>query len=167
MPIIGAVGIEYLSALISGDLPFLWRLIQGLLFVAVIVAAPGGLLGLLAPLLARLPVGRVTAALASRPTAALPRSDASALEVRDLRKSFGSLAVLRGIDLVVRPGELVALVGPNGAGKTTLMRCLADGAERDGGEVRLFGTPLGDAGRNAPWRWVSAASSRPPACSRA
>ena len=144
--IIGAVGIEYLSALISGDLPFLWRLIQGLLFVAVIVAAPGGLLGLLAPLLARLPVGRVNAALASRPTAALPRTDASALEVRDLRKSFGSLAVLSGIDLVVRPGELVALVGPNGAGKSTLMRCLADGAERDGGEVRLFGTPLGDAG---------------------
>lgn len=144
--IIGAVGIEYLSALISGDLPFLWRLIQGLLFVAVIVAAPGGLLGLLAPLLARLPVGRVNAALASRPTAALPRSDAPALEVQDLRKSFGSLAVLRGIDLVVRPGELVALVGPNGAGKSTLMRCLADGAERDSGEVRLFGTRLGDAG---------------------
>jgi branched-chain amino acid transport system permease protein len=144
--IIGAVGIEYLSALISGDLPFLWRLIQGLLFVAVIVAAPGGLLGLLAPLLARLPVGRVSAALASRPTVAVPRSDAPALEVQDLRKSFGSLAVLRGIDLVVRPGELVALVGPNGAGKSTLMRCLADGAERDSGEVRLFGTPLGDAG---------------------
>jgi branched-chain amino acid transport system permease protein len=66
--------------------------------------------------------------------------------VQDLRKSFGSLAVLRGIDLVVRPGELVALVGPNGAGKSTLMRCLADGAERDSGEVRLFGTRLGDAG---------------------
>ena len=143
--IIGAVGIEYLSALISGDLPFLWRLIQGLLFVAVIVAAPGGLLGLLAPVLGRLG-GRGAAALAPRPPVALAPGAAPALAVRDLRKSFGSLAVLRGIDLVVRPGELVALVGPNGAGKSTLMRCLADGAERDGGEVELFGTPLGDAG---------------------
>ena len=51
-------------------------------------------------------------------------------------------AVLRGLDLVVTQGELLALVGPNGSGKTTLLRAIAGTLPRDGGRVALFGTDL-------------------------
>ena len=43
-----------------------------------------------------------------------------ALELKALRKSFGKTEVIRGIDMVVRPGERVGIIGPNGAGKSTL-----------------------------------------------
>ncbi len=59
--------------------------------------------------------------------------------VAGLGKNYGSLAVLDGIDLTVRPGELVSLVGPNGAGTTTLMRCLGDGTEPYRGSVSVAG----------------------------
>jgi len=47
------------------------------------------------------------------------------LEVRDLRVRYGAIEAVRGIDLSVRQGELVALVGSNGAGKSTLLKALA------------------------------------------
>ncbi len=46
------------------------------------------------------------------------------LEIRGLKKSFGSLEVLRGIDLTVNKGDVVAILGSSGSGKTTLLRCL-------------------------------------------
>jgi polar amino acid transport system ATP-binding protein len=47
-----------------------------------------------------------------------------AIELRGLRKSFGDLEVLRGIDLTVAPGEVVCVIGPSGSGKSTLLRCV-------------------------------------------
>ena len=44
------------------------------------------------------------------------------LEIRNLTKRFGRLAVLQGVDLTVRPGRVTAVLGPNGAGKTTLIK---------------------------------------------
>ncbi|WP_242500408.1 ATP-binding cassette domain-containing protein [Tropicimonas sp. IMCC6043] len=139
-PVLGTIGIGYLSAQLSGDLPFLWQLVIGTLFVVMIIFMPNGLAALVtglgsqrqkaapAPALER--VGR---------THALASGDAPLLEVEKLEKSYGSQKVLEDVTLTVRPGELVSLVGPNGAGKTTLMRCLSDGKVASGGVVRLHG----------------------------
>ena len=66
------------------------------------------------------------------------------MQVRGLRKSFGTLEVLKGIDLDVSPGEVVGLIGPNGAGKTTLMSCLLAFLFADQGEITLDGLPNDD-----------------------
>ncbi|GAA2271004.1 ABC transporter ATP-binding protein [Streptomyces atrovirens] len=63
-----------------------------------------------------------------------------ALEARDLHKSYGAHRVLRGVDLTVAPGRLVAVVGENGAGKSTLLKALAGVLAADRGEVVHHGT---------------------------
>jgi ABC-type multidrug transport system ATPase subunit len=62
------------------------------------------------------------------------------LEARQVRKAYRRHQVLRGVDLTVRPGQLVAVVGENGAGKSTLLKILAGTLGADDGEVRLAGT---------------------------
>ena len=59
--------------------------------------------------------------------------------VQGLCKSFRSNHVLRGVDIDIRPGEMVALIGANGSGKSTLLRSLIGLHEIDGGTVELFG----------------------------
>jgi polar amino acid transport system ATP-binding protein len=59
------------------------------------------------------------------------------LEVRGLRKSFGHTEVLCGIDLAVRPQELVFIIGPSGSGKSTLLRCCNRLEEPSGGSIRI------------------------------
>jgi ABC-2 type transport system ATP-binding protein len=62
-----------------------------------------------------------------------------AIEVEGLRKSFGKVQALRGIDLVVPQGSICALLGPNGAGKTTAVRVLATLIRPDGGTALVAG----------------------------
>ena len=64
------------------------------------------------------------------------------LEVRRLRKSFGHVEVLRGIDLVISPQELVFIIGPSGSGKSTLLRCCNRLEEPTGGSIRIDGVDL-------------------------
>ena len=61
------------------------------------------------------------------------------IEITGLRKAYGSRTVLDGIDLAVRPGELLALLGPNGAGKTTTVEIVEGYREPDAGTVRVLG----------------------------
>ena len=65
---------------------------------------------------------------------------------RDLRKTYDTGAVrvdaLRGVELAVEQGEMVAIMGPSGCGKTTLLNCLSGLDSVDGGEVVIEGTPL-------------------------
>jgi ABC-2 type transport system ATP-binding protein len=62
-----------------------------------------------------------------------------AIEVSDLRKSYGEFAAVRGIDFSVRRGEVFGLLGPNGAGKTTTVEILEGYRQRSGGDVRVLG----------------------------
>jgi len=70
------------------------------------------------------------------------------LELRDVRKSYGRTAALRGVSFAVENGELFGLLGPNGAGKTTLLSILAGLLPAGGGDVLLFGQPLGFSSRH-------------------
>ncbi len=62
-----------------------------------------------------------------------------AIEVRGLRKSYGTVQALRGVDLEVERGEIFGFLGPNGAGKTTTIRCLLDLIRPQAGTMRILG----------------------------
>jgi len=62
----------------------------------------------------------------------------SVIEVRNLRKNYGPLAAVDGVDLTIAQGEIFALLGPNGAGKTTTVEILEGFRKRDTGEVRVL-----------------------------
>jgi len=64
------------------------------------------------------------------------------LEVRQASKSYGAARVLRGVDLELRPREVLALLGDNGAGKSTLVKALSGVHQLDGGEIFVNGKPV-------------------------
>ena len=82
----------------------------------------------------------------------VPVADEALLVVRGLHKRFGSTAALAGVDLVVRAGEVHALVGENGAGKSTLLKALAGVHAPDAGTIELGGVPFAPAGPAAARR---------------
>ena len=65
-----------------------------------------------------------------------------ALELRDLRKSFGKTEIIRGVDLAVHAGERIAIIGPNGAGKSTLFNLISGRFAPTSGEVMLHGARI-------------------------
>ncbi len=75
------------------------------------------------------------------------------LQVKGLRKSFGPLEVLRGIDLDVKQGERIAILGSSGSGKSTLLRCLNFMETPTGGRISFEGRELGRPGRNGAIRY--------------
>ena len=143
-PVIGTILIDVGSAYLSGDMPYIWKLLVGTAFVLVIVVLPRGLMPLFTGALRGLRL-RVVKAIPQQLEEALPlpfqANHPSALVLNGVSKHFGSLSVLNGITFSVRPGELLSIVGPNGAGKTTLMRCISDGAESSSGTVQVNGFP--------------------------
>src|SRR5882762_3054594 len=71
--------------------------------------------------------------------------------IRDLRKRYGGRAVVDGLDLDVREGEVVGLIGANGAGKTTTVECIQGLRRPDAGTLRVLGLdPVADAERLRP-----------------
>jgi ABC-2 type transport system ATP-binding protein len=74
----------------------------------------------------------------------------SAVEVRGLRKRYGSFEALRGIDFTIEAGEVFGLLGPNGAGKTTTVEILEGYRQWDEGTVAVLGADPQHAGRD--WR---------------
>ncbi len=65
-----------------------------------------------------------------------------AVELRDLRKSFGKTEIIRGANLVVAPGERVAIIGPNGAGKSTLFNLISGRFGSTSGQILLHGQSI-------------------------
>jgi polar amino acid transport system permease protein len=101
------------------------------------------------------------AELAETPPLALTRKDRAkraatiarnnvAVEVQDLHKRYGAQAVLDGLDMTVRVGEVLALLGPSGSGKSTLLRCISHIEDWDSGTVRVGGRRLGYGEDNKP-----------------
>jgi lipooligosaccharide transport system ATP-binding protein len=76
----------------------------------------------------------------------------SDLEVRGLRKSYGGLEVVSGLDLAVPAGECFGLLGPNGAGKTTTLKICLGLTHPDAGEIALLGEPVPSRAREARTR---------------
>src|SRR5262245_61748113 len=160
-PIFGAVGVNYVSALLGGNLPFVWLLFVGFAFVAVVVYLPQGIVPAIGHGLARASraARRGARARSASPPSVVAatamrgwppsvdgdgrESDPVVLSVRGVGKRYGSLQVLDGVSFEARRGEVIGIVGPNGAGKTTLLRCIADGRERSSGEVLIDGHPIG------------------------
>jgi branched-chain amino acid transport system permease protein len=165
-PILGTMGVNYVSAVLGGNLPFVWLLFVGFAFVLIVVYLPHGLVPAIGSSLSR--ATRAASSLVNWPgavgategtRAANPQVRAAAsrrgvrqgnattveetgtpvLELRSVSKRYGSLQVLDSVSLQARRGEVVGIVGPNGAGKTTLLRCIADGRERSSGDVRVNG----------------------------
>jgi ABC-type polar amino acid transport system ATPase subunit len=72
------------------------------------------------------------------------------LSARGVKKAFGELEVLRGLDLEMHRGEVVVLIGPSGSGKSTLLRCLNRLVDPDAGEIVVNGTPITGAKVDLP-----------------
>jgi branched-chain amino acid transport system permease protein len=185
-PILGTVGVNYISALLGGNLPFIWLLFVGFAFVLVVVYLPQGLVPAISRGLSVLvrPIGQLLnrgwnasaneqpgawaagAAVAPSSTAdtlGQRRSvtgaldEAPVLELCNVGMQYGSLVALHGVSLKAYRGEVMGIIGPNGAGKTTLLRCIADGRERSTGEVLINGHPID---RLPPQRCVAFGVSR-------
>ena len=85
---------------------------------------------------------QMTTTIAATVAGDTPQAAAPLLRVSGLAVRFGPRRALDGVDLAVRPGELVALAGENGAGKTTLVRCIAGDIRSASGDVVLDGRPV-------------------------
>ena len=77
------------------------------------------------------------------------------LEMNDIRKSFGGLEVLRGIDISVGKGETVSVIGPSGSGKSTLLRCATFLETADSGEIKYMGNKAAWTDETGKMKYVS------------
>lgn len=71
------------------------------------------------------------------------------IKAENIHKSFGSLEVLKGVSLNIKPGEVVSIVGPSGAGKTTLLQILGTLSQPDSGSLTINGHNIDSLGDNA------------------
>lgn len=137
----------------------------GLILLTTMIAMPNGLtrgreageLGLVRRLPSRLLSLSSSASPPSQSTARLGRATGESFRAENVSLAFSGLHVLKGVDLVLLPGEPLGLIGPNGAGKTTLVNVLSGFQAPDSGNLRLDGV---DAIGWSPARFARAGLGR-------
>ena len=82
------------------------------------------------------------------------------LKVQGVKKAFGGLEVLKGIDLTVKQGEVLAIIGPSGSGKSTLLRCLNKLETIDSGSIEVEGRPLVKTGASGQAEYVDSKAEK-------
>jgi branched-chain amino acid transport system permease protein len=147
-PVVGTAIIMYLENVLSGKTAA-WQLIEGLIFVAVIVFLPRGVLGTLIKQREKNPRSIFVRALRPRTEEPDPllrpgteghrAGPLSIIETSGLGKLFGHFAANHDIDFRVDPGELRAVIGPNGAGKTTFFNLLSGTIAPSSGTINYKG----------------------------
>lgn len=136
-PLLGAIAINVLEPVLNEAFPGFWQLFLGLVFIIVVLTFPSGLMGLLAY---RRPDIR-SVEIQSRAGAERPKRTME-VAVRKLSLSYGSLIVLREVDLVIRSGVLHCMIGPNGAGKSTLVNAVTGLVPPSGGDILVDDTAV-------------------------
>ncbi len=139
-PIVGTLLFFALPELLTGLAE--WRgLIYGAALLVLMVYAPHGIAGAWEKLRVRraggAPSGDGPITEVTDVTVGPPRGEALGVELAGVRKSFGGVHALRGIDLTIEPGTVHAIVGPNGSGKTTLLNVISRLLRQDEGQVLL------------------------------
>jgi ABC-type branched-subunit amino acid transport system ATPase component/ABC-type branched-subunit amino acid transport system permease subunit len=147
-PFVGAGMFIWMRDFLSKHLEY-WEVFVGGAFVLIVLFLPDGIVGTLTRLLARRPPAPAAAPADQLPEpaglvgAARPASpDGRLLESRGLRKTFGGLAAVNGVDFQVRTGELRSVIGPNGAGKTTFFNLLTGVLLPSGGRILFKGRDI-------------------------
>mgnify|MGYP003649328607 CR=1 FL=1 len=79
----------------------------------------------------------------------------ASVEITGLKKAFGAVEVIHGVDLQIEDGEFVALVGPSGCGKSTLLRIISGLEPATEGEIRIAKSSITSILVNATLRWCS------------
>jgi branched-chain amino acid transport system permease protein len=134
-PFLGATAATYGQDVLASAVGDTYLLLLGVLFVISVLLAPNGVAGFLesGPQLAD-----TTPRKPAAPRPALS-GDAPVLEARGVVKSFAGNIVLDGVDIAMKPAEIVCLIGPNGAGKSTFLNVLTGALMCDAGVVVLRG----------------------------
>ncbi|MFC0527727.1 branched-chain amino acid ABC transporter ATP-binding protein/permease [Phytohabitans kaempferiae] len=158
-PLVGTVILQGISFFIDPFSP-LNGVFLGVALIVTRIALPQGIVGSAAEITARLRRRRdpepTTLARAERPPdlpailreRSEPTTPVPPLVVAGITKSFGGNSVLRGVDLRVEPGRLVALIGSNGSGKTTLINVVTGFVRPDGGSATVAGRDV--TGQSTP-----------------
>jgi branched-chain amino acid transport system permease protein len=126
-PALGTVILVIVGEQFWAYLPDLQLALYGVLVIAVVLAFPGGIVGIANKFgwLRRKPVAApATFPVVTRPAQPPVSGGDAVIEVRDLTVRFGGLVALNGVSLAVRRGEMVSIIGANGAGKTTLFNAI-------------------------------------------
>ena len=137
-PLLGAIAVNVLEPTLNDRFPGYWQLILGLLFIVVILAFPSGLYGSIGP-----GVTHSRSRTSVREKAAASVAAGLSIVLRKVGLAFGSLKVLRDVDMELATGSVHCLIGPNGAGKSTLVNVVTGLLRPSAGTVEVNGRNIG------------------------
>lgn len=148
-PIVGIVLIYLVPNMLLADSVEYRLLIYGVIALSVMLLFPDGIVGTVQGWLVReepiatldFPIDRAVqrSSGGADDIARVGGPEAPAIEVHGIKKYFGQVAALDGVDLVVQRGEIHGLIGANGSGKTTLLNVLSRMSNHDAGTLQVFG----------------------------